>query len=141
MQRSSYAFPVAEMAHLLSLCILGGAILIVNLRLLGLGVTSQSAGQLAQELKRYLIAALIGSIVSGVLLVAGEPLKCYDNSAFRLKMLLLALAIFFYFAIQQRLLKLTWETPGRAFLLKCVGVFSMLLWLSVGLAGRAIGII
>ncbi|HEX4810154.1 MAG TPA: DUF6644 family protein [Bryobacteraceae bacterium] len=139
MQQSTYAFAVVEMVHLLSLAILGGAILIVDLRVLGLGLKIQSVARLARELRPCLITSLLVSIVSGVLLLSEEPMKCYYNPAFRLKMLFLALAILFYFGIQQRLFQS--EPQARAFLAKSAGFVSLLLWLAVGLAGRAIGII
>ncbi len=140
MQQSTYAFAVAEMLHLLSLSILGGTILIIDLRLLGVGLRSQSAAALAQELKPFLIGSLTASVVSGILLLSEEPMKCYYNQAFRLKMLFLALAVFFYFVVQERLFH--GEPSGRqSFIAKLTGIVSLLLWLSVGLAGRAIGII
>jgi hypothetical protein len=140
MQQSSYAFPLVEMAHLLALAILGGAVLIIDLRLLGLGLKSLSAEHLAQELTPYLIGSLTASAVSGLLLLSGEPLKCYFNLAFRLKMLFLALAVLFYFAVQKRIFQ--FEREGRrGFLQKSSAIISLLLWLAVGLAGRAIGVI
>ena len=140
MQQSTYAFAAVEMLHLLSLSILGGSILIVDLRLLGVGVRSQSAAALAQELKPFLIGSLTVSVVTGILLLSEEPMKCYYNQAFRLKMLLLALAVFFYFLVQERLFHHE-PSGGRSLLAKLTGIVSLLLWLSVGLAGRAIGII
>jgi hypothetical protein len=140
MQQSTYAFAVVEMLHLLSLSILGGIVLIVDLRLLGVGLRSQSASALDRELKPYLIGSLTVSVVTGILLLSEEPMKCYYNEAFRLKMLFLALAVLFYFIVQERLFQR--EPSGRENLLaKLMGVVSLLLWLSVGLAGRAIGII
>ncbi len=135
MQQSTYAFAVVEMVHLLSLAILGGVILLINLRVLGFGLISQTPGRLAEQLKPLLSGSLAVSAVSGILLLSEEPIKCYYNPAFRLKMLFLALAVLFYFAIQERFL-LT-----KSLLAKCASVLSLLLWLSVGLAGRAIGLL
>jgi len=139
MQQSTYAFAVVEMVHLLSLAILGGVILLIDLRVLGLGLKDQTTGVLAQQLKPLLIGSLLVSVVSGILLLSEEPIKCYFNPAFRAKMLFLALAVVFYFAVQDRVFRLQ---PGASSLpAKCVGVVSLLLWLSVGLAGRAIGLL
>lgn len=140
MQQSTYAFAVVEMVHLLSLAMLGGAVLIIDLRVLGLGLKTQSAARLARELRPCLLASLLTSIISGVLLLSEEPMKCYYNPAFRLKMLFLGLAILFYFGIQQRLFQSEPKT-GRVFLSKSAGIVSLALWLAVGLAGRAIGVI
>jgi hypothetical protein len=136
-QQSTYAFEVLEMLHLLSLAILGGAILLIDLRLIGFGLVGQSAVRVAGELRPFVVGGLSASMVSGVLLVAGEPMKCYYNPAFRWKMLFLGLAVLFYFVVQQRLL----QNGGRELLTKWAAVISLLLWLAVGLAGRAIGVI
>jgi hypothetical protein len=132
MQQSTYAFAVVEMIHLLSLAILGGVILIIDLRVLGLGVKSQTANGLAQQLKPFLLGSLGVSAVSGVLLLSEETIKCYYSPAFRAKMLFLALAVLFYFVVQERLFRSQLHA-------KWASVVSLLLWLSVGLAGRAIG--
>ncbi len=132
MQQSTYAFAIVEMIHLLSLTMLGGVILVVDLRIFGLGLKSQTAGALAQQLNPFLLWSLVVSAISGILLLSEEPVKCYYNPAFRAKMLSLVVAVAFYFFIQQRL------SGGYA---KWAGAVSLLLWLCVGLAGRAIGLI
>lgn len=138
MQQSSWAFAAAEMIHLLSLAVLGGAIFIINLRVFGLGLKSQPAGRLASELRPFLVTSLLGSVLSGVLLVSAESEKCYYNMAFRWKMLLLLLAVIFYFGVQQRLFE---RQNVSELTRKASGIVSIALWLAVGLAGRAIGIL
>ena len=132
MQQSTYAFAIVEMIHLLALTVLGGIILIVDLRIFGLGVKSHTAATLAQQLKPLLLGSLAVSGMSGVLLLSEEPIKCYYNPAFRAKMLCLAVAVAFYFFIQQRI------SGGSA---KWAGAVSLFLWFCVGLAGRAVGFI
>ncbi len=132
MQQSTYAFAIVEMIHLLSLTVLGGVILMVDLRVFGLGLKSQTASTLAQQLNPFLVWSLVVSAISGILLLSEEPIKCYYNPAFRAKMLFLAVAVAFYFFVQQRL-------SGAA--AKWAGALSLFLWLGVGLAGRAIGFI
>jgi len=130
MQKSSYAFEAAEMFHLLALAGLGGGVLIINLRVLGLGLKSETARRLMKELVPYLTGCLVVMICSGVMLVAAEPEKCYYNTAFRVKMPLLLCAVGFSVFVQRRFLE--WRV---------LSVISLLLWAGVGLAGRAIGVI
>jgi hypothetical protein len=139
MQESTYAFAVVEMIHLLALALLGGVVLIVNLRALGFGLKSHTPGALVQELRPLLLGSIAVIAVSGILLLSEETIKCYYSPAFRLKMLLLGFALAFYFVIQQRLLLA--QPAGASLAAKCTSVVSLLLWLSVGLAGRAIGFI
>ena len=140
MKESSYAFPAVKIVHLLALACLGGAILIINLRSFGLGIKIASAECLARELQPYLIGSLVISMISGLLLLSAEPMKCYYNLAFRLKMLCLAAAILFYFAVQTRVFQFERERR-HTFLQKLSAAISLLLWFSVGLAGRAIGVV
>jgi hypothetical protein len=135
LQQSTWAFAVVEIVHLIALAGLGGAILLVDLKLLGIGFRSQPATRLARELSPVLWASLILIVASGLLLLVAEPLKCYYNPAFRLKMLFLFAAVSFYFTLHRRVL------DARAGASKPAAVLSLVLWLGVGLSGRAIGFI
>lgn len=130
MQKSSYCFELAEMFHLLALAGLGGGILIMNLRILGLRLNSEPPAHLLRELMPYLTGCLLTMIGSGFLLLAAEPMKCYYNTAFRVKMPLLMAAILFSVFVQRPLIQS-----------KIAAVISMLIWLGVAVAGRAIGVL
>ena len=49
-RESTWMFPVIEAVHLLGLAAIGGAVLIVDLRLAGLALRSQPAGAIASDL-------------------------------------------------------------------------------------------
>src|SRR5262245_32427275 len=83
---SFWLFPAIETVHLLALALIGGAVLIVDLRLLGLGLQRLSLTEVAQEAYPWFIGSLIVIIVSGVLLFFSEATKCYYNPAFWTKM-------------------------------------------------------
>jgi hypothetical protein len=65
-------------------------------------------------------------------------MKCYYHPAFRLKMVLFALAVLFTFAAHRRAGRTPSDAPPSTGA-KAAAVVSMALWLGVGLAGRAIG--
>jgi hypothetical protein len=140
MRASTYAFAIVEMVHLLALAILGGVILIVDLSLLGVGLKRQSASRIAGDLTPLFLCSLVVMAISGVLLLSEEALKCYYNPAFRAKMTLLAVALVFTFALHWRVIKSSNAVPNGRWS-KPAAAVSLLLWLSVGLAGRAIGFI
>lgn len=54
---SLWLFPVIEAVHLLALALMGGAILVVDLRLLGFGLTSQPVAALAKNIQPWLVGA------------------------------------------------------------------------------------
>ena len=55
---SPWIFPTLEIVHLLGLAVLGGTILIVDLRLLGFGLKQLSSAQLAAQVSPWTRAAL-----------------------------------------------------------------------------------
>src|SRR6266700_3597478 len=73
-----WAFPVIETFHLLALAVLLGTVLIVNLRVLGLGARFGGISPMARELEPWLLTSLTVGLVSGVLLFVSEPMKCYE---------------------------------------------------------------
>lgn len=135
MRDSKWGFAIVEIAHLLGLAVLGGVILIVDLSLLGIGFRRQSASNLACELSPLFLGSLVVMVISGVLLVSAEAMKCYYHPAFRLKMLLFALALTFSFTLHRR----TIRQGTKPLWSKAAAIVSLALWLGVGLAGRAIG--
>src|SRR3981189_2355741 len=62
---SSWLFPVIEAFHLLGLAVIGGAVLVVDLRLFGFGLRRQPVAQLAQDAQRWLIISLMVMIATG----------------------------------------------------------------------------
>ena len=137
-QRSTWGVAVAEMVHLLALAILGGTILLVDLRLFGIGMKRQTAAQLARDLSPVFWGSLAVMLVSGLLILAGEPMKCYYSPAFRIKMLLLLIAVLFQSTFHRLVVASTAE-KATSIWSKSAATLSLALWLSVGLAGRAIG--
>ncbi len=136
-RESVWLFPAIEAVHLLALAVLGGTILLVDLRLCGWGLTGVPASELAQDAQPWLIGSLAAMLMSGALLFSSEALKCYANGAFRVKMVALAAAIVFTFTVRR------WITAGGAerttATKRLVAAVSVMLWLAVGVGGRGIG--
>jgi hypothetical protein len=135
---STWLFPVIEAFHLLGLAVIGGAVLLVDLRLLGLGLRSQPVSRIARDAQPWLIGSLLVMLTSGTLLFTSEAVKCYYHDAFWVKMTSLVLAIVFTFTIRR---KVTIAEPGRVgpFRSKIVALVSVALWSGVGIGGRWIG--
>ena len=140
MQTSRWGFAVVEMVHLLGLAILGGSVLIVDLRLLGVILKGESAITINRDLSRVLLVSLSVMVLSGIALLSEEAGKCYYSPAFRWKMALLASAVLFYFTLHRRALLSTDERAPTIWS-RIAAVVSMMLWLGVGVAGRAIGLL
>ncbi len=134
---SLWLFPVIEAVHLLALSVLGGTVLLVDLRLLGLGLTNRRVDELWRDARPWMIGALAMLICTGVPLFLSEALKCYYNDAFWVKMTTLPFAILFAFTIRARVIRASVRNTARRQAM--VGALSIALWLTVAAAGRWIG--
>ena len=137
-RRSSWLFPMIEAIHLLGLGVIGGAVLVVDMRLFGVGLRRQSAAQLTRDAQPWMIGSLFLMIVTGGLLFLSEAIKCYYHGAFWFKMASLLLAIIFTFTLQRKV-AMSDETHISPRWGKVVAVVSVLLWSGVGVGGRWIG--
>jgi hypothetical protein len=137
-RNSTWLFPFVEIFHLIGLGVLGGTILVLNLRLLGLGFRNERTSDLAKDVRPWMLGGLAVMLVSGFLLFSTEAVKMYGNWAFRWKMIFLLAAILFTFTLHRSVVKSDVTgvtTPGRVL----VALVSLMLWSGVGLGGRAIG--
>jgi hypothetical protein len=135
---SLWLFPVIESFHLLALALIGGAVLLVDLRLLGLGLRRQPVAQLARDAQPWLVGGLLVMVASGTLLFTSEAIKCYYNSAFWTKMTFLFPAIVFTFTVRRKVAAAP-DARIRPVWNKLVALISVALWTFVGAAGRWIG--
>src|SRR5579863_8023369 len=135
---STWLFPFVEIFHLLGLGILGGAVLILNLRLMRLAFKTESTAELAGEVRPWMLSSLVVMLISGFLLFSTEAVKMYGNWAFQFKMLFLLLAVIFTFTIHRKVTTADESRFSRATRI-LVAIVSLLLWTGVGLGGRALG--
>jgi hypothetical protein len=138
---SLYAFALIESVHLLALAMLGGAVLIVDMRMLGLGLKRLPVAQVAKTAQPWLVIGLIAIIATGFPLFASLAAgKYYVNGAFWWKMYFLAGAMLYTFTIRQRV-AMGDEVRATSGFGKLVALVSLFLWSGVGVMGRAIGFI
>jgi hypothetical protein len=136
---SIWQFAAIEAVHLLALAVIGGAVLIVDLRLLGWTLRRQPVKQIARDAEPFLLGSLFMMLLTGYLLMASlAASKYYVNFAFQLKMLFLLLAIVFTFTVRRWLIYKD-DTEINPAIAKIVAIVSVLLWSGVGIMGRGIG--
>ena len=135
---SLWLFPVIESFHLLALALIGGAVLVVDLRLLGFALRRQPVAQLAQDAQPWLVGGLVVMVASGLLLFTSEAIKCYYSPAFWTKMTFLLPALVFTFTVRRKVAA-AHETRVKPLWSRLVALVSVTLWSVVGAAGRWIG--
>ena len=134
---SPWIFPGIESAHLLGLCALGGTLLIVDLRMLGVGLTNQPLAALATAVHPWLRASLALIVSTGLLLFASEAGRVIHTPAFWLKIATLPLAVVYTFTVRRRVAAQSGADTSR--LTRVTATVSLLLWFTVAAAGRWIG--
>jgi len=102
LNQHSSAFPILECVHVLGIACGVGTAALVNLRLLGIGLTQNSAGQLWKNVLPWTLSGLTLAIFSGLMLFSIDPEMYYVNQVLRFKMLVLLLAIAFYFTMVRK---------------------------------------
>src|SRR5262245_20911338 len=137
-RNSQWLFPAIESVHLLALIVIAGAVLVVDMRLFGLGLRRQPVAELARVVQAWLIGSIAVMLLTGILLFLSESIKCYYSAAFSVKMTSLLLAIVFTFTVR-RSVALADESRVRPIWSKLVAVVSVALWSGVGIGGRWIG--
>ncbi len=136
-RNSLWLFPVIEAFHLVGLGVLGGAVLLLDLRLLGLGLKGQPADEVARAAEPWLLGSLGLMLASGFPLFLSEAIRCYYSTAFWVKMTSLLLVILFTFTVRRRVAHGAASIPK----LECqiAALVSLALWAGVGWGGRWIG--
>ena len=137
-RESTWLFPLIEAFHLVGLGLTAGAVLIVDLRLLGVGLTRQPVAQLSAAAEPWLLGSLTLMFTSGIPLFLSESMKCYYSFAFWVKMTSLFLVLLFTFTVRRRVTR-TGLPSDRPLLGRFTALISLGLWCGVAWGGRWIG--
>ncbi len=138
---SVWVFNLTEVVHTLGIIFVAGTIMLVDLRLLGLGLKRMPVSDVVSRIVPRTLWAFGLMVVSGGCLFSAEAVKLYNSPAFRIKLVLLSLAglnaLIFHRTIYRHAAE--WDTapvvPARA---RLAGLLSLILWMCIIAAGRAI---
>ncbi|MBX5460855.1 MAG: hypothetical protein IRZ28_07170 [Steroidobacteraceae bacterium] len=124
-----------QVMHVLGIILLLASLVLLSLRLLGLALSTHSVTRLGTDAVRLMGLGFAMALVSGVLMFVSSPRLYFYNPAFRLKMLLLLLAI----GVHAALLHTVRRDPPSPLLARWSATCSLVLWFAVGFSGRVIG--
>lgn len=99
-----------EVGHLLSMVMLGGASILLNLRLIGFGLSDQTPSEVRRDVFPWLNVGVVGILFTGVLIGASNPDRLYTSEAFTAKMLGLIAALVLTYGVSLPLAR----NEGRA---------------------------
>ncbi|MCE7897522.1 MAG: hypothetical protein DYH19_12235 [Gammaproteobacteria bacterium PRO8] len=138
MRAAPMLYPAVEILHILGIVALVGAMLALDLRLLGIGrsVAIQPVAALLLPLAR---GGFVLAVVMGFLLFSADAAHVIGNPAFQAKLLLIAAALVNILVAHlgpwRRLAFWQADAPAGA---KATAFASLLLWLGAVVAGRLI---
>ena len=133
---SIWIYPLIQAIHLVFLALFAGAILIVDLRLLGVGMRSQPVSQVARDARPWLIGGFIGMVLTGVPQLMQNASREYFSEVFGYKMYLIAIGLIFIVTIRRKMTQGTESTPAS----KVVALISLAIWAGVTINARLIGL-
>ena len=135
-KKSMWAFAVTETIHIICLAILLGSTLVVDLRLLGRGMTRERVNELSRTVLPWTWFSFAGIVLTGIVMFDSEALKLSQSMPFFYKMIFLFLAVLFHLTIHRKVTHS--DSPEDTVAAKVAASLSLVCWLSVALAGRAI---
>ena len=141
-KNSLLLFPLLEAAHVIALTLVFGTIMIVDLRLLGVASTNRSYSRVSGDMLKWTWGAFALAVLTGSLMFTANARVYFDNTFFRFKFALMALA-----GLNMLVFQLTagrksadWDEARTAPPLgKAAAVASLVLWVLVIGMGRTVG--
>jgi hypothetical protein len=137
-QKALWLIPLLQTIHIIAIAMVLSSVLMVALRILGVG-TSVTMAQTSARYLPWLWTGLALLAVTGAALIIGEPKRALPNPAFQIKMLIVAtvVAVVLGFRTSLRRNVAFWEGHSRS--RRLTGAFAVivfLLWCTIAVAGR-----
>lgn len=111
-----------QVLHILSMVILGGCTILLNLRLIGFGLTTESPSEIYRSLRMWLHVGVVGIVISGILIGMANAERLYDSSAFLVKMIALVAGVIFTYGVSAPIAKADGRVGPGAKLAGLLGV-------------------
>jgi len=132
--------PIVQVAHLVALAVFAGAVLVVDLRLLGVGLTRTPLARVSEDAMPWMTWSFVALFVTGLPSLMSTAMKQYYSPFFWWKMELLVLGVVFAFTVRRRLARMDESKLGPVWP-KAAGMFSISVWAGVVVGARLIGLL
>jgi len=141
MRESLWAEPLVETIHVLTLTVFLGFVLLLDLRMLDIALRRKRVSELFEQMNPWLFGGFGVMVVTGLLLFSADPVAFYSTIFFKVKMIMLVLAgvnvLLFSMTVGRSMGE--WDGAARTPVgVKVTGAVSLVLWVSIVAAGRAI---
>jgi hypothetical protein len=133
-----------QTVHILAISAVMASAVLINLRLIGVIGRDQPLPAFSARFLPVIWWALPVLLVTGIVMIVGEPVRSLENPIFQLKMLLVITAIIITLAFQAPLKRnpAFWNlTPARRLASILLAIVSLSVWIAIVFAGRWIAYI
>lgn len=140
-QTRSWVIPTVQSIHIVCIGIVLASVFMIDLRIFGLAGRDQTLKQTTRRFSPWLWGSLVVLLVTGALMVVGEPVRELMSFSFWLKMSLLVLGILIAVVFQLALKRneRDWEHAiVNRWTTKSLAVLTLLVWCSIIVLGRLI---
>ena len=137
---SVWPTPIVQCIHLVAVAVFAGALLLVDLRLLGTGLTMASIPQVARAAQPWLVGSFVVLVLTGIPQMTSTAMKQYYSPFFWWKMQAVFVGLVVTFLIRRHIASKEEGHYGPVWP-KVVGVTSIALWTSVTIGARLIGLL
>jgi len=131
-------FAVVQAFHLLAMALMGGAIIVSDGRLLGLGFSEMDEREVLDKSHTIFSRSLAVVLLTGIFMACGVAMKIYYLEVYWYKMLALSVGILFTYGIKKPLLAKSLDDISPL-VRRAVALSSLVVWFSVAGAVRWIG--
>jgi putative copper export protein len=138
-QTSRWIIPTIQIIHILGVAVLFSSAVLVDLRIWRLLERDIPLAQVARRFLPPIWPVLLIVLVTGTLLIVGEPRRSLLNSTFYFKMALLAVAIMLTAGLQRSISSSphSWDNdPARQLAARFAATVSIAVWCGILFAGR-----
>jgi hypothetical protein len=138
-RESLYGYPVLLTAHVVTMAVFAGLIVMMDLRLVGLAYRQTPVSEIQRRLFPWQMMGFVLSGITGMVLFYGQPMRYFGKVFFWSKMALMVFAglnaLWFHRTTYRTIVR--WdEAPNTPFGARMAGAVSIALWTGVVLFGR-----
>ncbi|MGA2894459.1 MAG: DUF6644 family protein [Xanthobacteraceae bacterium] len=137
-QTHAWVVPTVQTIHILTIAVVMGSILMIDLRLLGILDRGQPVERVFARFLPFIWWPLLILFATGTIMIIGEPARSLRNPVFQLKVVLILAAV----SVTLAIVRTNRSPAGRGIVqsprlpVRLLAVLSLTIWVGVIFAGR-----
>ena len=137
-QDATWAIPALQTIHILAVSVLMAAVALLNLRLLGVICGGEAMDRFTHRYVPWVLGALVVLLLTGSVLIVGEPNRDLANRTFWTKMSLLLTVVVITVAAEAPVWRKAdfWNAAPLRPVARSMAVVSLACWVGIVLCGR-----